>query len=409
MKNQKKSKRLPLWGCKGLLSVALSGLAVSAFAQSADICAGTPYTIASTVDASGASTYQWLENGQIIAGATTADYTVPNTKGIGLYTYIRQAKSAECSEWQSSNEFTVTVFDCAFTPSCTVTGCIATFIDPRDGKRYKTVVMPDGKTWFAQNLNYTKDLVYNAYVYEANGRQIINGIVAIGSYWCPAVEGSVTSGSEADCRTYGALYTWETAMMVDGKYTDETKTSSAWDESWISPYYITGTYNSPNAKHNNARGGTAIMGGGRGICPLGWHIPTAYEWAFMLDKVDGDGSGNSFVNSHGNSGSVPLGVDAGRKLRGGKETTTCDACIGCWYNPEHPIDDQTGFNLLPSGANSANNKFDQTCSYTLVHSSTTSVYHAIKLHLHATMTGAWITGNSRYCFEPIRCVSNIAL
>ena len=255
---KKQCKKSPLWGMKGLLSAALSSLAVAAFAQAAEVCAGTPYTIASTVDASGASTYQWLENGLVLSGATAANYTVPNNKAAGVYTYIRQAKAADCPGWQSSNEFTVTVFDCAFAPPSTETGATATFRDPRDGKPYKTVVMPDGRTWFAQNLNYTKDLTYNVYSYEANGKQhtsIANGVPAIGSYWCPGA--GTYSGDQNMCNTLGALYTWETAMMVDGKYADETKTSSAWDESWVSPYY----YNSgaaganPNADRNNGRGG----------------------------------------------------------------------------------------------------------------------------------------------------------
>jgi hypothetical protein len=148
MKNQ--CKKFPLRGMKGILAVALSSLSVVAFAQSVDVCAGTSYTIASTVDASGASTYQWLENGGIIPNASAPTYIVPDTKAAGLYTYIRQSKSADCSEWQSSNVFTVTVYACSFTAG-TATSATATFVDPRDGKRYKTVVMPDGKTWFAQN------------------------------------------------------------------------------------------------------------------------------------------------------------------------------------------------------------------------------------------------------------------
>jgi hypothetical protein len=32
-----------------------------------------------------------------------------------------------------------------------------TFTDARDGKQYKSVKMPDGKTWFAENLRYKSD------------------------------------------------------------------------------------------------------------------------------------------------------------------------------------------------------------------------------------------------------------
>jgi uncharacterized protein (TIGR02145 family) len=359
---KKQCKKILLWRCRGFLSVALSGLTVVAHAQSIEVCTGTAYTIASTVNASGASTYQWLENGQIIPGASAATYTVPSDKATGLYAYIRQAKSADCTDWQPSNEFVVTVFACSFTAG-TTTGATATFTDPRDGKNYKTVVMPDGRTWFAQNLNYTKDLTYNPYAYESNGKQynpVSNGISAIGSYWCPAgmYGSSVVSGSEAKCRLYGALYTWETAMMVDGKYADETKTSSAWDESWVSPYYYSGAPGkTPNADRNNGRGGTNVKGGGRGICPMGWHIPTQLEWAIMLDVCDGDGNDTKFANFVVGENGSWLGGDVGKKLKSASTCTLENVANGCWIT--HPTSagiDSFGFSALPAGSVDANNR-----------------------------------------------------
>jgi uncharacterized protein (TIGR02145 family) len=349
---KKQCKKFLLWRYKGLLSVALSGLTMVTHAQGVEVCTGTAYTIASTVNASGASTYQWLENGQIIPGASAATYTVPDNKATGLYAYIRQAKSADCPDWQPSNEFVVTVFACSFTAG-TATGATATFTDPRDGKNYKTVVMPDGRTWFAQNLNYTKDLTFNTYTYEANGKQYndaSNGVPAIGSYWCPAVAGSVVS-SEAECRLYGALYTWETAMMVDGKYADETKTSSAWDESWVSSYYYTGApSSSPKADRNNGRGGTNVKGGGRGICPMGWHIPTQLEWAIMFDACDGDGNDNVFANYAMGENGVMIGDDVGKKLKSASTCNGYNVAPGCWVSENLPPGlDTYGFNALPAG------------------------------------------------------------
>jgi uncharacterized protein (TIGR02145 family) len=349
---KKQCEKFPSWGFKGLLSVALSGLAVGAFAQAAEVCTGTPYTIASTVNASSASTYQWLENGLVLTGATATTYTVWNNKPDGVYTYIRQAKSADCNEWQSSNEFTLTVFACSFTAG-TETGATATFTDPRDGKPYKTVVMPDGKTWFAQNLNYTKGLAYNAYSFEANDKRFTvngNGVPAIGSYWCPAVNETVASGNEADCNMYGALYTWETAMMIDGKYADEAKTSSAWDESWLSGnYYTSGAPGSTaNADKNNARGRTTVKGGGRGICPLGWHVPTDREWAQMLDKVEGDGIDTYTSQTDvGWYGSTEQAIGAGRKI---KSTAVCgNTDDPCWLATAPNGSNTTGFSAVPAG------------------------------------------------------------
>jgi uncharacterized protein (TIGR02145 family) len=59
-----------------------------------------------------------------------------------------------------------------------------TYTDLRDGKIYRTVKMPDGKTWMAWNLNYLTD-----------------------SSWC--YENSADS-----CDKYGRLYTWNEAMTV---------------------------------------------------------------------------------------------------------------------------------------------------------------------------------------------------
>jgi uncharacterized protein (TIGR02145 family) len=328
---KKQSKKFLLWGIKGWLAVVLSGLGVTAHAQGAEVCYGSEYTIADAVSASTGSEYRWVENGNVLSGTNQATYDVPGTKPVGVYTYVRQSKSSECPDWQSSNEFTVTVFACSFTAG-TTTGATATFTDPRDGKRYKTVRMPDGKIWFAQNLNYTKDLTFNKYANEANGKRymsVANGVQAIGSYWCPAAPASIYSGDENTCNLVGALYTWETAMMVDGKYADDSRTSSAWDESWVAPYYYTSGAPSttPNADKNNARGETTIKDGGRGICPKGWHVPTVLDWAQMLDKVDGDGTNDQFTLNYEWS----TNNDAGAKLKTAATYTTIpDPWNGSW-------------------------------------------------------------------------------
>jgi uncharacterized protein (TIGR02145 family) len=358
MKNvvKKQCKKSSLWRFKGLLSIALSGFGIVAFAQGAEVCQGTAYTIADAVSASAGSEYRWVENGLVLARTNRATYNVPDNKAAGVYTYVRQSKSADCPDWQSSNAFSVTVFACSFTAG-TETGSTATFTDPRDGKRYTTVVMPDGKTWFAQNLNYTKDLTFNKYSYEANDQQFIvlgSGIPAIGSYWCPPQSWindtwtmSVVSGSIADCHTYGALYTWETAMMVDGKYSDETKTNSAWDESWVtSNYYTEGAPGTTtNADKNNGRGGTDVKGGGRGICPKGWHVPTDREWAIMLDAVEG----NTIYTEQSELGArgtiAAMALKSAATFTGGTDPGDGSWLVGLGYNGVN----STGFAAVPGG------------------------------------------------------------
>jgi uncharacterized protein (TIGR02145 family) len=219
------------------------------------------------------------------------------------------------------------------------------FTDPRDGIQYKTVKMPDGRVWFAENLRYTKHLVWNQQANMANGVEFVtyeNGAPAIGSYWIPAEDWATFTPDMAPLNIYGALYTWETAMMVDGKWSDESKTSSAWNEAWVSNnYYGEGAkVVIPAAKVNNARGG-------RGICPPGWHIPTDYEWAVMLDAINGT---TLFTNDQ--TGESRLGTNEGGKL---KSTATYtgpdDPGNGAWRHtfPWADGTDLYGFCAVPAG------------------------------------------------------------
>ena len=87
-----------------------------------------------------------------------------------------------------------------------------TFTDTRDGQTYKTVKMPDGKTWMAQNLNYKTDSSWcykNLVIrYDDSGAPTTdftgNGI-AVANY---------TTSADSNCVTYGRLYDWNTATTV---------------------------------------------------------------------------------------------------------------------------------------------------------------------------------------------------
>jgi uncharacterized protein (TIGR02145 family) len=221
------------------------------------------------------------------------------------------------------------------------------FTDPRDGIQYKTVKMPDGRVWFAENLRYTKDLVWNQQAGMANGVEFVtyeNGAPAIGSYWIPPEDWATYTPDERPLDIYGALYTWETAMMVDGKWSDETKASSAWNEAWVSGnYYDEGAIVSkPAAKVNNARAG-------RGICPPGWYIPTDYEWATMLDAINGT---TLFTNDQTDENESRLGTDEGGKLKSTLTNTgQTDPGNGAWrhYFPWADGTDLYGFRAVPAG------------------------------------------------------------
>jgi len=101
----------------------------------------------------------------------------------------------------------------------------------------------------------------------------------------------------ANCATYGRLYTWSTAMGIDPIYN-----SQKWDGS--------------DVKH-------------RGICPSGWHIPSAADWNDLMRFVSPSCSNNKTC------------AGAGTKLK---------ATSG-WNNNGNGTD-EFGFSALPGGARS---------------------------------------------------------
>ncbi|MBI9069009.1 MAG: hypothetical protein JEZ09_17060 [Salinivirgaceae bacterium] len=70
-----------------------------------------PYTIPVVEQPSSGENieYQWLENDKRIKGANSATYTIPKGKEIGTYTYINQVRCFDCTDWLSSNPFTVNI------------------------------------------------------------------------------------------------------------------------------------------------------------------------------------------------------------------------------------------------------------------------------------------------------------
>ncbi|MDR1679981.1 MAG: phospholipase D-like domain-containing protein [Prevotellaceae bacterium] len=71
-----------------------------------------PYSIPVAVKPSEDSRmiYRWLENGHIVNNSNSiTGYIVPSGKAAGIYTYIYQVKCEGCTDWLSSNPFTVEI------------------------------------------------------------------------------------------------------------------------------------------------------------------------------------------------------------------------------------------------------------------------------------------------------------
>ena len=109
------------------------------------------------------------------------------------------------------------------------------------GETYKTVVIGT-QTWFQRNLNYAVAGSKCGYVYI------------------------LTDENTANCKQYGRLYDWATAMALPANCNSNTCVSQI------------------SAKH-------------KGICPSGWHIPSDAEWTLLTDFVGGSSTAGKYLKA----------------------------------------------------------------------------------------------------------------
>jgi uncharacterized protein (TIGR02145 family) len=377
-----------------LLVAVLAGVSVMGYAQGKwCIGAQNPYEIVQvTAPSDVGATFHWTKDGKEISGATLASLTLPTDLPEGKYTYIRYATKPDCPDAVASNAFTVEVLTCGDIQSGAAIGTKGTFEDARDKKVYKIVKMPDGKVWMAENLNYQKDLKFNAKAEEAKGELFTfagSGVPAIGSFWCPALAGtggSVTT-SQNTCNVYGALYTWETAMSENGLGSGE------WNENNVSDYYLSGAVTPPD---NNCAGAS-----GRGICPAGYHVPTDLEWAEMLEEIETEGY--TTQNDFGWKG-----TNAGDMLRTNSTFLGTDPGNGAWVNTTNIGSNTTGFSAIPSGArNSTGIYFEGRSGYAFFWtSSVVALDRSIMRLVYGKLSSVKRDAFSRSYGLSVRCVRN---
>ena len=134
--------------------------------------------------------------------------------------------------------------------------------DDRDGQTYKTVKIGD-QWWMAENLNYAS--LYSTQVLDS-------------SSFC-------YKDSAEYCEKYGRLYIWSAAMDStsdwgeNGRYCGFNKTCS-------SKYPV------------------------RGICPEGWHLPSADEWKNLYTVAGGKPTAGTPLKSTNGWNNEGNGTDA---------------------------------------------------------------------------------------------------
>jgi uncharacterized protein (TIGR02145 family) len=398
-------------------------------------------TITSTGDASGGSgslAYEWRRTGKSATTLNNSDATTyaldsdnTNYSTAGTYYFNRYAKDATCNtSWvAATGTYTLTVKgvnqpqgSCTFTQPAEVgtfasfssTYSASTFVtltDERDSKNYTVVKI--GDRWImAQNLNYQGVAgTSSSLTWQANSNMPSTGegsnTALIGHFWCPGgYSTSSPTSTRASCDVWGALYSWETAMMLDGKGT--------WTET-DGGGYCTDAASTDACKRNwgrSASSGTAISG--RGICPPNWHVPTDNEWGIILDGMES--SGVSTV--HQNASSLGyIGSNAGAR---GKSTCSCpkgtitgNSCVddeeANWYYKDKFGTDAYGFRALPAGYRYADGSSfaDRGNHWYVWSSSVVSTTHTRRRGFGRDNDGANHNNSTRSHGFSVRCIMNL--
>ncbi len=116
-----------------------------------------------------------------------------------------------------------------------------------DGVEYKTVTLADGNTWMAENLRFVP-----------RGMKVSSDPVEDAGIWYPAANAAKVA-DPALAETLGLLYDAATALGVDAITVENA----------------------------------ATLEGAQGICPAGWHIPTAAEMTGLV----GHCSNSALINA----------------------------------------------------------------------------------------------------------------
>ncbi|MDR2358494.1 MAG: hypothetical protein LBD87_01665 [Prevotellaceae bacterium] len=268
---------------------------------------GTPPFVISDVSGASYTVSGSTVTAQEIVDAGVAPIYITDLTGCtGLLNFGTPVEQGSCTFTQPAVVNTFAAFPANYSASTFVS-----LLDERDWKIY-TAVKIGNRWWMGQNLNYQQGLTYftktGTPTTETGSQPALRG-----GFWCPA--DNTNNIPQVVCDYWGALYAWETAMMLDGKGT--------WTE--VGDCYCTGAANSLPCQTNFGRkesSGIAI--GGRGICPPNWHVPTDFELGVLFDAME---SGGGTIHQTTSVNGSFIGTDAGTRGKASCQGNSGD------YNP----------------------------------------------------------------------------
>ncbi len=189
-----------------------------------------------------------------------------------------------------------------------------------EGQYYHTVQI-DSQCWMKENLNVGTMI-------NGTSNQINNG----------QIEKYCYDNNEANCNTYGGLYQWNEMMQ-----------------------YVT-------------------TEGVKGICPLGWHLPSDAELTMLTDYLGGEGV-------------------AGGKMK--------EAGLTHWASPNIGATNESGFTALPGGYRNSGGSFGNLTYYAYFWSSSQGdASNAWTRDLYWDHEGVYRYGNYKSYGFSARCLQD---
>jgi uncharacterized protein (TIGR02145 family) len=155
---------------------------------------------------------------------------------------------------------------------------------------------------------------------------------------------SVSIVADADGNAYTTLtigsQVWMKENLKTSKYRNGNSIPTGLSYSdWFAT--TSGTYDLPNNDGaNNTTYGKLYnwyaVADSRGLCPVGWHVPTDHDWQLLTKYLD----------PSADTTCIGCANTAGGKM---KSTGTIEAGSGLWYSPNTDANNISGFTGLPAG------------------------------------------------------------